>query len=156
MTRLFDLFSFLKMEKVESLKTDTPAGSLIRYFMKNMVGGSQMEPFCYNNITKWGSYGNIAKASPSCDPFKMNGDKKIDERVLAVGADRTFKAAIRELRDVIKNDPSSGWAKLMAFDQYTTRAYLGLPPQNVSVDPSQAPSPPYNYETIGFLETFNG
>jgi len=75
MTRVFELFAFLKMHK-QDLKPDTPNGALIPYSMTNTVSGNvQNEPFCYNGITKWGSYVDIAaSAGEGGDAFGFNKD----------------------------------------------------------------------------------
>ena len=77
MARVFDLFTWLKMPFVnkDELRSDTPIGSLIPYSMTNKNGTEQNEPFCFNGITKWGSYVDIAaSAGEGGDAFGFNED----------------------------------------------------------------------------------
>ena len=71
---MFDLFKQLKMEK-KDLSDNPPLGSLVPYYMQNLndrcVG---MEPWCFNNITKWGSYTKLAEKEPGSDAFHLNDD----------------------------------------------------------------------------------
>jgi len=77
MTRVFDLFTFLGMPFVnkDEMRSDTPNGSLIPYSMQNSNAKGQNEPFCFNGVTKWGSYLDIAaSAGEGGDAFGFNQD----------------------------------------------------------------------------------
>jgi len=75
MARVFELFTFFNMRK-QDLGPNTPKGALIPYSMTNTVNGNvQNEPFCYNCITNWGSYVDIAAtAGEGGDAFGFNKD----------------------------------------------------------------------------------
>jgi len=52
---------------------NAPLGSIIPYYMQNGDPAvDTMEPWCYNGITKWGTYASIEAASANSDPFKMS------------------------------------------------------------------------------------
>ena len=57
-------------------------GSVIPYQMENDAapGGPQQEYFCYNNITRWGSYTGITTAAAHHDPFVINTNSAIPDR----------------------------------------------------------------------------
>jgi hypothetical protein len=68
--------------KKDDLKTnpDVEDGSLIPYYMKNGDSHSDSsEPWCYNDITLWGTYKNIASPATHHDPFQMSTDGSIPE-----------------------------------------------------------------------------
>ncbi|KAF5659584.1 amino-acid oxidase [Fusarium heterosporum] len=161
MKRTFDLFRRLGMEKVDfQANPNAPDGSLVPYIMT--PSPSSTNPWCYNNITVWGArYKDVQTAASSVDPFDVDADKTISPELLHAGPDEVMKANIHCLRKALKEDAEktppgeSGWKKLMKYDTYSTRQYLATahpdeePPKNM-------PAPPYNYETIEWLETFNG
>jgi hypothetical protein len=78
LNRTFDLFQKLGMKTVTDPEAIAvaPKGSIIPYYM---VDGSStpVEPWCYNDITKWGTYASIGAQSADSDPFKMSGDHAI-------------------------------------------------------------------------------
>ncbi|KAM0546207.1 hypothetical protein ACHAPJ_010991 [Fusarium lateritium] len=164
MKRTFDLFGKLGMNKTD-LKTNpnAPDGSLIPYYMQNGGPGSTAkQPWCYNDITIWGgSYANVQTASGSVDPFQLDGDKSISPELLKAGPDEVVKANIEPLRKALKEDAEqtppgeSGWKLMMEYDTYSTRQFLGTANPDAKL-PNGIPPPPYNYETIEWLETFNG
>lgn len=55
------------MEKTDPMKSpDAKDGSIILYYMKNGdTASSTVEPWSYNDITKWGTYNDIALAHPT-------------------------------------------------------------------------------------------
>jgi len=62
--------------------------------------------------------------------------------------------AMHTLRDAIKDDGKKGWKKLMDYDKYTTRDWLGSNwDHHGFLNPKL---PPFNATTINFLETMNG
>jgi hypothetical protein len=64
--------------KKDDLKTNPDAedGSLIPYYMENGDAGN--EPWCYNDINKWGTYEEIREQAGSrSDPFRMSADHSI-------------------------------------------------------------------------------
>ncbi|KAK4163712.1 hypothetical protein QBC43DRAFT_344953 [Cladorrhinum sp. PSN259] len=174
MERVFDLFDYLKMPCVKPLTRDTPNGTLIPYSMtnKDKSGDSQNEPFRFNDITRWGSYTNIAAKAEDADPFRFNSDDqdttvdKIPVEVLKAAPGTLVEFAIRELRDALKHDAEhggqTGWEKLMEYDRYTTRQWLASDQQHLKKYAESCgvkehfPLPPFNASTINFLETMNG
>jgi hypothetical protein len=60
------------MEKKDPKTSNLPPpnGSLIPYYMAN----ASTEPWCYNDITKWGNYDQITAQAANKDPFLMNTD----------------------------------------------------------------------------------
>jgi len=57
---------------------DAPDGSIIPYYMKNGDTESQtVEPWCYNDITLWGTYSTIEATSSDSDPFRIDTDGAI-------------------------------------------------------------------------------
>ncbi|KAM7187564.1 hypothetical protein V8F20_010931 [Naviculisporaceae sp. PSN 640] len=161
MTRVFELFRLLDMHKQE-LKPDTPNGALIPYSMTNTVPGVdgpvQNEPFCYNGITKWGSYTDIAaEAGEGGDAFGFNQDPyapAIPTVILKSKPGDVVDEALKELRDAIKDDEKKGWDLLMKYDKHTTRDWMG---SYWDDDCYRNPMlPPFNATTINFLETMNG
>ncbi|RBQ70347.1 hypothetical protein FVER14953_08862 [Fusarium verticillioides] len=161
MKRTFELFGKLGMEKTD-LKTNpnAPDGSLIPYYMS--PNEPNTNPWCYNDINVWGaSYQNVQTSAGTVDPFQLDTDNSIDHRLLSVGPDEVVKANIEPLRQALKEDAEKtppgdkGWKMLMEYDTYSTRQFLGTVNPNVKL-PKDIPPPPYNYETIEWLETFNG
>lgn len=74
--RTFDLFAKLGMKKTD-LKTNPGAedGSIIPYYMKNGdTASTTIEPWNYNDITKWGTYDGIRSQSTDNDPFHVSTD----------------------------------------------------------------------------------
>lgn len=53
------------------VEPDAPNGPIIPYYMRN-GDTPPNEPWCYNNITKWGTYASIDAAAENNDPFKMS------------------------------------------------------------------------------------
>ncbi|KAK6333011.1 hypothetical protein TWF718_010835 [Orbilia javanica] len=163
MRRLFDLFQHLHMKKGD-LADNPPLGSLVPYYIQNIDDGVVLEPWCFNNITKWGGYKKLAEKAANADAFYLNGDAednshKIPVSILKKSPDDTVNDTIRELRDALKEDLEShttgGWELLLTYDKYSTRQFLGVSQQANSSTPNPT-LPPFNYETIEFLETFNG
>jgi hypothetical protein len=168
MTRTFDLFSNLGME-VTDLRTNpnAPLGSIIPYYMQN-DDPYQFEPWCYNGINHWGSYAEINTQSTNRDPFNMSthGEIPIDIRRHSPG--KVMNAAIQPFREALRRDEQDrprgrrGWDMLMEYDTYSTRQFLGRTPPPRPADgggeaeETEIPPPPYNYETIQWMETFNG
>ena len=74
------------MEKEDSVRDDTPIGSLVPYYIQNIAvdgkkKGQVNEPWCYNANTKWGDYVEITSSDRGhFDPFRINDDKKIPSR----------------------------------------------------------------------------
>jgi hypothetical protein len=72
---VFDLFFILGMQR-QDFSSSAPIGSLVPYQMENSVTvGSttvQQEYWCYNNVTKWGSYVDITTADVNQNPFDLN------------------------------------------------------------------------------------
>ncbi|KAF3905797.1 hypothetical protein AA313_de0205104 [Arthrobotrys entomopaga] len=164
MKRLFDLFAYLKMEK-EELSDNTPLGSLVPYYIQNLNDeGVVWEPWCFNNITKWGGYKKLAERAANADAFHLNDDAddknhKIPVSILKTSPDDTVNQSIRFLREALQDDlkhgGTKGWDLLMTYDKYSTRQFLGTSQQPNPLNPDDT-LPPFNYETIEFLETFNG
>ncbi|KAF5648858.1 amino-acid oxidase [Fusarium sp. NRRL 25303] len=161
MKRTFELFGRLGMEKTD-LKTNpnAPDGSLIPYYMA--PNAPNTNPWCYNDINVWGaSYQSVQTSAGTVDPFQVDTDKSIDPKLLKVGPDEVVKANIEPLRQALKEDAEKtppgdkGWKMLMEYDTYSTRQFLGTANPKVKL-PKDIPPPPYNYETIEWLETFNG
>ena len=101
--------------------------------------------------------------------------------VLRMSPDKTFNKTVDELRKALRKDLKSsppgkdGFKLLLKYDKYSTRQflaeYISLPKKewiggsnseslsrSQQADPSTPDDtlPPFNYETIEFLETFNG
>ncbi|KAK3990704.1 hypothetical protein QBC44DRAFT_368672 [Cladorrhinum sp. PSN332] len=173
MQRVFELFAWLDMDKVP-LERDTPNGKLIPYSMTNTnERGFQNEPFRYNDITKWGQYTDIAaSAGESGDAFGFNQDvteqtkdQMIPPEILKLSPGTIVDFAIRDLRNALKKDAEhggqEGWDKLMKYDSYTTRQWLAsgqkdLEPLCGEANLPLMPVPPFNVNTINFLEAMNG
>lgn len=64
------------MEKHEKLTPLLPNGSIIPYYMKNGADNA-FEPWCYNDITKWGNYDQILSQAANSDPFCVNTEQSI-------------------------------------------------------------------------------
>lgn len=162
--RTFDLFKTLKMNKVD-LKTHPNAedGSLITYYMNDGGPDAKMiEPWCYNNINLWGTdYPDIQAQAQSDDPFKIARDGSIPPELFRHSPDDIIKFTINPIREALKKDAEqkppgrSGWDLLMRYDRYSTRGFLGVSHPELRY-PLGIPKPPYNYDTIEWLETFNG
>ncbi|KPM44948.1 hypothetical protein AK830_g1667 [Neonectria ditissima] len=164
MARTFDLFSKLKMNKVDFEKNpDAEDGSLIPYYMNN--GGPDAmspEPWSFNDTTIWGkSYVSVQDESHTDDPFSMATDGSISPEILRNSPDAIMSANIEPLRAALKKDletnppGDSGWKLLMEYDTYSTRQFLGTSHPEIEL-PLGIPKPPYNYDTIEWMETFNG
>ncbi|KAK4464694.1 hypothetical protein QBC42DRAFT_220398 [Cladorrhinum samala] len=164
MERVFELFDWLGMPRVEDLQKDTPKGSLIPYSMTNKTAkDEQNEPFRFNDITKWGKFTDIAASAEGCDAFGFNQNKRdaqIPQAILKEPGS-TVDYAVRKVRDCLKKDAErntqEGWNLLMHYDNYTTREWLGAEQPLAECDPdSDARCPPFNWATINYLETMNG
>ncbi|KID72227.1 uncharacterized protein G6M90_00g104370 [Metarhizium brunneum] len=161
MARTFALFKTLGM-KMTDLKThpDAPDGSIIPYYMTNGDEHSRtVEPWCFNDITLWGTYSSIV--SDDSDPFKISTDNTIPKILLKNPPDQVMNASIEPLREALRRDAKQdppgreGWNLLMQYDKFSTRQFLGIGGSKPSPG-SPIPPPPYNYETIEWMETFNG
>ncbi|KAF8861208.1 hypothetical protein BDZ45DRAFT_587255 [Acephala macrosclerotiorum] len=159
MRRTFDLFTRLGMKK-DDLKTNPDAedGSIIPYYMKNAdTKSSSSEPWRYNDITLWGTYKSLVAQAADNDPFQMATDGSIPRTILQYSPDEVMNAAIEPFRKALKQDAlktppgRTGWDLLMKYDTFSTRQD---PPEPLPEGP--IPPPPYNYDTIEWMETFNG
>ncbi|KAI0467097.1 hypothetical protein F4859DRAFT_495118 [Xylaria cf. heliscus] len=163
MKRLFDLFDKLGMQETDlETQPNAPNGSIIPYYMKNGDTQSQsIEPWRYNDITIWaGSYDQVRVQSTDDDPFKMAKDENIPLEIRRHSPDDIMKATVQLFHDALQRDLQThpagreGWELLMRYDTLSTRQFLGMaPPEPLKGD---IPSPPYNYDTIQWMETFNG
>ncbi|KAK1831502.1 amine oxidase [Podospora conica] len=164
MTRTFDLFAMLGMKKTNLRDNPhAPLGSIIPYYMQNGdASRGDIEPWCYNDITHWGTYGTIEAQSDDGDPFKMSVNNIIPKDIMRHSPDEVMRAAIKPFRDALREDARegsdgrSGWDLLMEWDKYSTREFLRTYRGPVQDPPPTIPPPPYNFETIQWLETFNG
>ncbi|CRG82799.1 Dual specificity protein kinase KNS1 [Talaromyces islandicus] len=153
MKRLFLLFEWLKMRK--TLLRDECIGNLVPYYLN-----ADQEPWNFNDRTEWGTYASIS--SRSADPWGINGDSKIPPEILKASPDDVLNALTEPLRNQLEQDlagkkPSrKGWDMLMEYDNYSTRSFLHHC-HLMELGPAPPfPSPPYNYETIQWLETIIG
>ncbi|KAH7127975.1 hypothetical protein B0J13DRAFT_483485 [Dactylonectria estremocensis] len=167
MARIFALFKILGMKKID-LKSTPKAkdGSLITYYMNNGGVTSGKEPWCYNNKTVWGAtYFDVqAQGGESKDPFNINTGEEIPKELFAISPGNIMKELTRVVREQLKEDlktsppGTKGWEMLMSYDQFSTRQFLATRHTELEhmrkVGPF--PPPPYNYNTIEWLETFNG
>lgn len=160
MQRTFDLFAKLKMEKVDfKTNPNAPDGSLIPYYMNNGGVKKGKEPWCYNDINIWATeYANAQSQGQDDDPFLINAKKTIPEDVFAAGPANVMKDNIENVRKALKQPGNAGWDLLMTYDKYSTRQFLGTAPnpQTEAGDAGKIQPPPYNYDTIEWMETFNG
>lgn len=76
---MFDLFAELRIPVVP-FDSSAAIGSVVPYQMENDSGGTQQEYWCYNNITRWGSYAGITTTDAHHDPFVINADGAIPDR----------------------------------------------------------------------------
>lgn len=134
MTRTFDLFADLGMRKTD-LEGNPNArdGSLIPYYMKNAdTASTHVEPWCYNDITLWGTYNGMATAAQNNDPFKVATDGSIPSSILRHSPDKVMNAAIEPFRNALRRDVEKhppgreGWDLLMTYDMLSTRQYLEM------------------------------
>ncbi|KAK3377971.1 hypothetical protein B0H63DRAFT_451800 [Podospora didyma] len=154
MRRVFNLFEYLSMttSPPSALKLEeNPAnGQLIKYTMANMDarGRNQNEPFCFNGVSKWGSYTDIASDAPGSDAFGFNQTN--DPKGPQIPAEILAKNPGDPLKHDAETNGSSGWHKLMYYDKYRSdyrqRCYSNDDPL----------LPQFNAETINYLETMNG
>ncbi|KAI1971128.1 hypothetical protein LOZ55_006296 [Ophidiomyces ophidiicola] len=167
MQRLFALFNKLGMEK-KNPKTSPPKGSLIPYYMKNGDTGSP-EPWHYNDITKWGNYNDVHIHSQSGDPFEINTKNTIPAGIFRHTPDDVMNSTIEPLREALRRDaqlnpPRALW--LGPFDEVRhvqSRQFLALMTLANSIQKTSVglfyhwnPTSAYNYDTIEWMETFNG
>ncbi|EER23298.1 hypothetical protein D8B26_001388 [Coccidioides posadasii str. Silveira] len=162
MRRVFALFKNLGMEK-RDLGESTPLGSLIPYYMKS--DSPSGEPWHYNDITMWGNYNAIQAQAKGGDPFQINTTGTIPANIFQNSPDSVMMSTIEPLREMLRKDAKSdppghqGWDLLMTYDTYSTRQFLGVKASNASTSSTSSrgiPQPPYNYDTIEWMETFNG
>jgi len=65
------------MEK-KDLSDTTKIGSLVPYYIQNInPDKAALEPWCFNNVTKWGGYTDIAKSAINADAFGLNTDSGV-------------------------------------------------------------------------------
>ncbi|CAI7569856.1 unnamed protein product [Penicillium discolor] len=156
MERLFDLFRWLGMKKLD-LNTAKPA-DLVPYYLSGKT-----EPWSFNDRTEWGSYETIS--AKSADPWGINADKEIDPMLLKKSPEDIFEALTVPLRTQLQQDlqgekPSrKGWDMLMGYDNYSTRSFLlhGQMTNPALKNPNPTiPLPPYKYQTVQWMEAFNG
>ncbi|KAF4464551.1 L-amino-acid oxidase [Fusarium albosuccineum] len=81
MKRVFELFNDLGMKEVDlKAHPDAKDGCLITYYMQNGGPDSKAkQPWCYNDITAWGSSYSSLKTEGNDDPFKIAADGSIDK-----------------------------------------------------------------------------
>ncbi|KAI1809740.1 amine oxidase [Poronia punctata] len=163
MKRVFDLFGKLDMKKTDLSKDrGAPDGSIVPYYMSNNV-----EPWRFNDITLWGSnYDHVRSQSQDNDPFLMvDKNDNIPKILRQHSPGEVMKAAIEPLRKALQEDLETGgrrgWDLLMKYDACSTREFLGRPPPGLPQvkkpgHQTDIPPPPYNYDTIQWMETFNG
>jgi hypothetical protein len=78
---VFDLFGVLPDMKVLPFSPSVDIGTLVPYQMTNEdSSGQPQEYWCYNNISKYGSYKGITSQDTSHDPFQMNTDGNIPDK----------------------------------------------------------------------------
>ncbi|KAJ5210626.1 amino-acid oxidase [Penicillium cf. griseofulvum] len=156
MKRLFDLFRWLGMKK-SNLKEAKPA-DLVPYYLSGKT-----EPWSFNDITKWGNYETIS--AESADPWGINADMGIDQMLLKKSPEDIFEALTGPLRTQLQQDleqekPSrKGWDMLMEYDNYSTRSFLLQGQMTNAASKGSSPTiplPPYNYQTVQWMEAFNG
>ncbi|KAK3356737.1 hypothetical protein B0T25DRAFT_603294 [Lasiosphaeria hispida] len=165
MQRVFELFDWLEMPYVtkDKFRTDTPNGSLIPYSMTNTNNKGQNEPFRYNDITRWGSYLDIAAEAEGCDAFGFNKDRhdpQIPPALLKMEPSNVVNVAIKKLREALQRDAEhnghEGWDELMKYDKYTTREWMATSHWQQENCQKDLTLPPFNANTVNFLETMNG
>ena len=62
------------MEK-KDLSQSPPPGSLVPYYIQNVDEDDVvLEPWCFNDFTKWGSYSKLAAQASESDAFHLNDD----------------------------------------------------------------------------------
>ncbi|KAH7176966.1 hypothetical protein EDB81DRAFT_773830 [Dactylonectria macrodidyma] len=165
MERTFALFNFLEMKRID-LKDDPKAkdGSLITYYMNNGDKANGKEPWCYNNRTIWGgTYADVQEqGGETKDPFCINTGGEIPTGLFSISPETIMKELTSAVRDALKDDlktsppGTKGWELLMKYDQYSTRQFLASYHPELDYLEGKLPLPPYNYNTIEWLETFNG
>ncbi|KAH6994937.1 hypothetical protein EDB80DRAFT_897228 [Ilyonectria destructans] len=165
MARTFALFGILNMEKVDfKSQPDAKNGSLIPYYMNNGGNEKAKEPWCYNNKTVWGKdYAVVQEqGGESKDPFSINTGSEIPKELFAQAPDDIMTELTKVVREQLKEDlrtgGDKGWDLLMSYDKYSTRQFLATEHPELEHMKTQGPfpPPPYNYNTIEWLETFNG
>jgi hypothetical protein len=156
MTRTFDLFSTVGMTQATSL-AQAQLGQLVPYYMQNVDATSQeqLEYFCYNDVVQCGSIDKIMPLN-SNDPFNMNvAAMGIDPSVLGQNPNTVLNGVIQEFRTQLESNTSTAWDWMMSYDKCSARGFLSgnyIPP---AVTPVPG-SPKYNFETVEWLENFNG
>ena len=61
------------MYEVDKLDSNTPAGSLVKYYLHNEDKAGDVEEYWhYNDITHYGDLDKLAKSSIGPDIFKLN------------------------------------------------------------------------------------
>ncbi|KAF2108807.1 hypothetical protein BDV96DRAFT_586723 [Lophiotrema nucula] len=158
MQRTFDLFGFLGMAFQDDLASAKP-GQLVKYSMTNLVNPSDedspaAEYWCYNDKSKFGDLG----AFTAQDAFGLNEAGDIPPDVLTCSPEAILVNAIQPFRDALKSNQTLAWDYMMSYDACTTRSFL----EGNFVQPSlpsgfePAPAPNYNFDTVEYLENFNG
>lgn len=69
----------MKEKSLDDTTQPPDIGDLIPYYMCNASDDS-IEPWCYNDATKWGSYDQIRAQSEGNDPFGINKSGTIPSR----------------------------------------------------------------------------
>ncbi|KAF2148170.1 hypothetical protein K461DRAFT_330109 [Myriangium duriaei CBS 260.36] len=159
MRRTFRLFEYLDMKR--TTEKEAPLGSLIPYYISG-----ENEPWYFNFINKWGPYSSFAAADDKKDPFKLSWGPlgEINPDLMALAAQENndpsspFKILFEEFLDEMKKSPEAGWELLMKYDTMSTAQYLAMQELDKSGKPLQKDplKPPFDYNTISWLETFNG
>ncbi|MCJ1398153.1 hypothetical protein MMC11_001350 [Xylographa trunciseda] len=153
MQRTFCLFDFLGMQQVT--EKIPPIGSIIPYSMQGVN-----EPWFFNGINQTGTYKSFATSATDNDPFQMNFDSSQPippvalQSAASVSPDVVLQYAIEPYIDALKLNPADGWKLLMTIDGMSTSQFLAVKPS--IANPTAPIMPPFNYNTIEWLETFGG
>jgi hypothetical protein len=180
-------------------------GSIIPYYKNGDSKSGSSEPWCYNDITLWGTYDEIASQSTDKDPFQMATDgsipKKYEIEFATIEniqtpsiADRRFPSQNPQIfsrrshescHRGIQRGPEERCSESPArerrlgspheirhFQHSPVSGHISTTPSCVDItayspafckrDPpgplpkGPVPPPSYNYDTIEWMETFNG
>ncbi|MCJ1270029.1 hypothetical protein MMC22_009922 [Lobaria immixta] len=166
MKRTFDLFEYLGIHKRSS---EHPDGKLIPYYLEGKNNPTYFNDIYYPDPPKPPREGKF-------DPYKMNPDPPSGAPIPDQdGPEETLNKAIKVYRDAFACNPEKGWRMLMDADKFTARDFLQLPPlrefETVNTVTAFVPSkdkedrnkdenpiggPGFNFNTVEWLETFNG
>ncbi|KAK1146648.1 hypothetical protein N8T08_002721 [Aspergillus melleus] len=120
------------------------------------------EPWCFNNVTKWGNSDVIRAQAEDQESFNLNREGKIPKNLMNENPADIMDYLTEDIRSKLRTDleglefKDAGWKELMRqYDSMSTRDFLrlGTHPEKFKDGSNMGP---FNHNTVEWMEIFNG